>query len=146
MWRTIGGPRSRRSGRAPEPARTEQASGGHAWTDRLESRDLWPAGKRLTVDVLTADPDAIAFSARGGLSGLRLHAGDWHLRAAGLTWADRERCRSLIVGAGFLGLAAARRLARCPVEVLLIDRNNYHTFLPLLYQVAAAELEPEDIA
>jgi NADH dehydrogenase len=51
-----------------------------------------------------------------------------------------------IVGAGFGGLWAARTLARPPVEVLLIDRNNHHTFLPLLYQVAAAELKPKDIA
>ncbi|MCS6826475.1 MAG: NAD(P)/FAD-dependent oxidoreductase [Caldilinea sp.] len=54
--------------------------------------------------------------------------------------------RVVIVGAGFGGLWAARTLARTPVQVLLIDRNNYHTFLPLLYQVAAAELEPEAIA
>jgi NADH dehydrogenase len=51
-----------------------------------------------------------------------------------------------IVGAGFGGLWAARSLARYPVEVVLIDRQNYHCFLPLLYQVAAAELEPEEIA
>ena len=51
-----------------------------------------------------------------------------------------------IVGAGFGGLWAARNLAHYPVEVLLIDRHNYHCFLPLLYQVAAAELEPEEIA
>lgn len=51
----------------------------------------------------------------------------------------------MIVGAGFGGLWAARALARHPVEVLLIDRSNYHTFFPLLYQVAAAELEPEGI-
>jgi NADH dehydrogenase len=43
-------------------------------------------------------------------------------------------------------LWAARTLAHSPIEVLLVDRNNYHTFLPLLYQVAAAELEPEQIA
>jgi len=54
--------------------------------------------------------------------------------------------RVVILGAGFGGLWAARALARAPVEVLLLDRNNYHTFLPLLYQVAAAELEPEEIA
>ena len=54
--------------------------------------------------------------------------------------------RVLIVGAGFGGLWAARRLVRSKVEVWLLDRNNYHTFLPLLYQVAAAEVEPEDIA
>jgi NADH dehydrogenase len=51
----------------------------------------------------------------------------------------------VIIGAGFGGLWAARHLAHAPVQVLLLDRNNYHTFLPLLYQVAAAELEPGDI-
>ncbi len=56
-----------------------------------------------------------------------------------------NRPRVVIVGAGFGGLWAARALAHFPVDVLLIDRNNYHTFLPLLYQVAAAELGPEDI-
>ena len=54
--------------------------------------------------------------------------------------------RVVIVGAGFGGLWAARTLAHAPVEVILVDRHNYHTFLPLLYQVAAAELEPEAIA
>ncbi|MCL6472263.1 MAG: NAD(P)/FAD-dependent oxidoreductase [Firmicutes bacterium] len=53
--------------------------------------------------------------------------------------------RIVIVGAGFGGLWAARTLAGSQADVLLIDRNNYHTFLPLLYQVAAAELEPEQI-
>lgn len=52
----------------------------------------------------------------------------------------------VIVGAGFGGLWAARHLARLPMEVTVVDRQNYHTFLPLLYQVAAAELEPEQIA
>lgn len=56
------------------------------------------------------------------------------------------RPRVVVVGAGFGGLWAARNLARYSLEILLIDRNNYHTFLPLLYQVAAAELQPEDIA
>jgi len=58
----------------------------------------------------------------------------------------RDRPRVVIVGAGFGGLWAARALARSPVDALLIDRCNYHTFLPLLYQVAASELEPEEIA
>jgi NADH dehydrogenase len=52
----------------------------------------------------------------------------------------------VIIGAGFGGLYAARGLAGKPVDVLVIDRNNYHTFLPLLYQVATAGLEPEEIA
>jgi NADH dehydrogenase len=58
----------------------------------------------------------------------------------------QHRPRAVIVGAGFGGLWAARSLVHSPVEVLLIDRHNYHCFLPLLYQVAAAELEPEEIA
>jgi NADH dehydrogenase len=52
----------------------------------------------------------------------------------------------VIVGAGFGGLKAARLLARAPVRVLLLDRNNYHLFQPLLYQAAAAYLEPEQVA
>ncbi len=52
----------------------------------------------------------------------------------------------VIVGAGFGGLFAARTLANKPVEVLLIDRNNYHTFTPLLYQVATCALDPSEIA
>jgi NADH dehydrogenase len=56
-----------------------------------------------------------------------------------------NRPRVVIVGAGFGGLWAARAFAHTHFQVLLIDRNNYHTFLPLLYQVAAAEVEPEEI-
>jgi NADH:ubiquinone reductase (H+-translocating) len=52
----------------------------------------------------------------------------------------------VVLGAGFGGLWAARTLALGEVNVLVADRNNYHTFLALLYQVAAAELEAEDIA
>jgi NADH dehydrogenase len=52
----------------------------------------------------------------------------------------------VIVGAGFGGLRAAKALRRAPVDVLLVDRNNYHLFQPLLYQVATAGLEPEEIA
>lgn len=56
------------------------------------------------------------------------------------------RPRIVIVGAGFGGLNAARALARLPVQVTLVDRRNYHTFQPLLYQVATAALSPADIA
>ncbi len=52
----------------------------------------------------------------------------------------------VIVGAGFGGLRAARALRRAPVHVVLLDRHNYHLFQPLLYQVATAGLEPEQIA
>jgi NADH dehydrogenase len=54
--------------------------------------------------------------------------------------------RVAIIGAGFGGLEAARKLARAPVEVTVIDRHNYHLFQPLLYQVATAALSPADIA
>jgi NADH dehydrogenase len=51
----------------------------------------------------------------------------------------------VIVGGGFGGLTAARALRRSDVDVMLIDRNNHHTFQPLLYQVATATLNPSDI-
>jgi NADH:ubiquinone reductase (H+-translocating) len=54
--------------------------------------------------------------------------------------------RVVIVGAGFGGLMAARKLATSAVQVTLIDRRNYHTFQPLLYQVATAGLSPGEIA
>ena len=51
----------------------------------------------------------------------------------------------VIVGAGFGGLEVAEQLAHVPVEVTLIDRHNYHTFQPLLYQVATSLLNAEDV-
>ena len=57
-----------------------------------------------------------------------------------------SRPHVVVVGAGFGGLWAARSIVHFNVDLLLIDQNNYHTFLPLLYQVAAAELEAEEIA
>lgn len=56
------------------------------------------------------------------------------------------RKRVVIVGMGFGGMHAARELAGSQCEVLLLDRNNYHLFQPLLYQVATAGLEQESIA
>ena len=58
---------------------------------------------------------------------------------------NNNRPRVVIIGAGFGGLWAAKIFSGKPVDVIVIDHNNYHTFFPLLYQVAAAELEPEDI-
>jgi NADH dehydrogenase len=58
----------------------------------------------------------------------------------------RERPNVVIVGAGFGGIEAAKSLSRAPVDVTLIDRQNYHCFQPLLYQVATAALSPADIA
>ncbi len=57
-----------------------------------------------------------------------------------------RRPRVVIIGAGFGGLSAAKRLARAPFDVTIVDRHNYHLFQPLLYQVATAALSPGDIA
>ena len=57
-----------------------------------------------------------------------------------------RRPRVVVVGAGFGGLAAARRLTRAPVDVLVVDRTNHHLFQPLLYQVATGILPAGEIA
>src|ERR1700687_849896 len=59
---------------------------------------------------------------------------------------QKSNPRVVIVGAGVGGLVAARALARYPVQITLIDRQNFHTFQPLLYQVATAGLSPGEIA
>lgn len=52
----------------------------------------------------------------------------------------------VVTGAGFAGMSAVRTLKNAPVRVILIDRNNYYTFQPLLYQIATALLEPDEVA
>lgn len=59
---------------------------------------------------------------------------------------SETRPRVVIVGGGFGGLTAAQTLAKSSAKVVLIDRRNYHTFQPLLYQVATAGLSPGEIA
>ncbi len=59
---------------------------------------------------------------------------------------EREKPRVIILGGGFGGLQAAKALADAPIDLHLIDANNYHLFQPLLYQVASAGLEPEQVA
>jgi NADH:ubiquinone reductase (H+-translocating) len=54
--------------------------------------------------------------------------------------------RVVVIGGGFGGLATVRALADAPVEITLVDQRNFHTFLPLLYQVATAGLNPADVA
>jgi NADH dehydrogenase len=54
--------------------------------------------------------------------------------------------RVVIVGCGFGGLRLAKELADAPVQVVVVDRNNYHNFQPLLYQVATGALEADSIA
>jgi NADH:quinone reductase (non-electrogenic) len=58
----------------------------------------------------------------------------------------QQRPQIVILGAGFGGLQAAKTLSRAPVEITIIDRQNYHCFQPLLYQVATAALSPAEVA
>src|ERR671934_2330715 len=60
--------------------------------------------------------------------------------------SQNQKPHVIIIGAGFGGLQAAKKLARKNVRVTVIDRTNYHLFQPLLYQVATAALSPADIA
>lgn len=61
------------------------------------------------------------------------------------THAQDPRPHVVIIGGGFAGLTAARKLAKADVRITLIDRTNHHLFQPLLYQVAMAVLNPADI-
>ncbi len=54
--------------------------------------------------------------------------------------------RVVIVGGGFAGVALAKKLSKQDLQVVLLDKNNYHTFQPLLYQVSTGGLEPDSIA
>jgi NADH dehydrogenase len=58
---------------------------------------------------------------------------------------DSKLPRVVILGGGFAGLTLARKLSRLPYQVVLVDKNNYHQFQPLFYQVAMAGLEPSSI-
>src|SRR5947208_16207979 len=60
--------------------------------------------------------------------------------------AEEKLPRVVIVGAGFGGLEAAKKLTCENVHLIVIDRTNYHLFQPLLYEVAIAALSPADIA
>src|SRR5262245_14040053 len=60
--------------------------------------------------------------------------------------SQNQKPNVIIIGAGFGGLQAAKKLGRENVRVTVVDRTNYHLFQPLLYQVATAALSPADIA
>ena len=59
---------------------------------------------------------------------------------------ETNQPRIVIIGCGFAGLNLAKNLKKQPYQVVMIDKHNYHTFQPLLYQVATAGLEPDSIA
>ncbi len=58
---------------------------------------------------------------------------------------NSHKPKVVIIGAGFAGIAAVKKLGKSGVNILLIDRHNYHTFIPMLYQVATAMLYPHQI-
>jgi NADH dehydrogenase len=60
--------------------------------------------------------------------------------------SNRARHHVVVVGGGFGGIEAVKRLARAPVDVTLVDRRNFHLFQPLTYQVATGALSPADVA
>ncbi|WP_206295351.1 NAD(P)/FAD-dependent oxidoreductase [Humisphaera borealis] len=60
--------------------------------------------------------------------------------------ADSPRKRLIVIGAGFAGLNLVKGLRGLPLDIILVDKHNYHCFQPLLYQVATAGLSPADIA
>lgn len=59
---------------------------------------------------------------------------------------DAPPKRLIVIGAGFAGVNLVKQLRKVPLEIVLIDKHNYHCFQPLLYQVATAALSPADIA
>ena len=58
---------------------------------------------------------------------------------------ESDKKRIVIIGGGFAGLTLGKKLRKSNYQVILIDQNNFHTFQPLLYQVATAGLEPDSI-
>jgi NADH:ubiquinone reductase (H+-translocating) len=67
-------------------------------------------------------------------------------RSEEISTGSRRRPRVCIVGCGFGGLSAVKRLSGVPVDVFVMDQNNFTLFQPLLYQVASAALNPSDVA
>jgi len=69
-----------------------------------------------------------------------------HLSHLALDIPNTDKPRVIIIGGGFAGIKFAKGLKKANYQVVMFDRNNYHTFQPLLYQVATAGLEPDSIA
>lgn len=59
---------------------------------------------------------------------------------------NTKKARVVIIGGGFGGIQLAKMFKNKDVQVVIVDKNNYHTFQPLMYQVATSALEAESIA
>lgn len=114
-----------------------------AWRERDSRAALPPDPARLRCRWPADGMNTNVAGTRPGVARGPRSLGDGPVAPGG---ARAERPRVVIVGGGFGGLACARALDGAPVEVRLIDRDNYHLFTPLLYQVASALLNPSDIA
>lgn len=68
------------------------------------------------------------------------------MKASQVNIPDSSRKRVVVIGGGFGGLQLLKKLRNSPFQVVLVDKHNYHSFQPLLYQVATAGLEPGSIA
>ena len=80
------------------------------------------------------------------LPGVVRSAGCYHPGAMAAEPTTAGRKRLIVIGAGFAGVNLVKRLRGAPLDIVLVDRHNYHLFQPLLYQVATAALSPADIA
>src|SRR5260370_2542700 len=136
----VGRGREMPEGEGPEPARVRLGAGPQA--RRQAGRRLGAGGQEETeaAQVVARSP---RWRGRAGEDG---QPASGRPRTVAQTPGEVSRPRVVIAGAGFGGLTCARALKRAPVDVLLVDRNNYHLFTPLLYQVASAVLDPGDIA
>ena len=101
------------------------------------------AGASLMTTSIDADPATVQ---RAAITTSERQPTTPTLVPAVVPHANRGVPHIVIIGGGFGGLAAAQALRRAAVNITVIDRQNYHLFQPLLYQVAGGVLSPADIA
>ncbi len=108
-------------------------------------RTLWRVGRELGLTHMR--PQAACSANRAGFVSINSQAGQQAGKPEGCPMDENaKRPHVLIVGGGFAGLAAAKRLRSAKASVTLVDRTNHHLFQPLLYQVATGGLSPANIA
>jgi NADH:ubiquinone reductase (H+-translocating) len=113
-------------------------------SEKHSASDLGAARAAVSLD--RWESETLAISAADRTRRARERESALHVAVADRERLQPKRERVVVIGAGFGGLSAAKGLAKAPVDVVVIDRHNYHLFQPLLYQVATAGLSPADIA